>query len=68
VNDLRWTALLEAIILGDGGTRHQRIVELLVKAGANPNVADRHGVTPLGHARSRGYEEIARILVAVGAR
>jgi ankyrin repeat protein len=68
VNRLDWTALLEAIILGNGGERHQRIVELLVKAGANVNLADGKGETPLQHARSRGYVAIEKILVAAGAR
>jgi ankyrin repeat protein len=67
VNDLGWTALLEAIILGDGGWRHQQIVDLLIKAGANVNLADRQGVTPLRHARNQGYTQIERMLVAVGA-
>ena len=36
VNNLGWTALIEAIVLGDGGPRHTAIVAALVKAGANP--------------------------------
>ncbi len=67
INNLGWTALLEAIILSDGGERHQQIVGLLVKAGADINLADRDGVRPLQHARSRGYGEIEAILVAAGA-
>lgn len=67
VNKLGWTALLEAIILGDGGERHQRIVELLVKAGANVNLADNDGMTPLQHARASGYREIEATLLAAGA-
>jgi ankyrin repeat protein len=67
VNKLHWTALLEAIILGDGGERHQRIVELLVKAGADVNLADGKGVTPLQHARARGYKEIRTTLLTAGA-
>lgn len=55
VNKLSWTALLEAIILGDGGERHQQVVALLVEAGTDVNLADGEGVTPLQHARSRGY-------------
>ena len=62
VNDLGWTALLEAVILGDGGRAHQEIVRLLVAAGARTDLADRDGVTPLEHARSRGYDEIAALL------
>ncbi|MFC5384551.1 ankyrin repeat domain-containing protein [Aquamicrobium segne] len=68
VNNLHWTALLEAVILGDGGLSHQQIVELLVKAGANVNLADGNGVTPLQHARQAGYQEIEQILVAAGGR
>lgn len=68
VNKLGWTALLEAIILGDGGARHQRVVSLLLAAGANPVLADGEGVTPLQHARTRGYREIERLLLAAGAR
>ncbi|WP_269932018.1 ankyrin repeat domain-containing protein [Aminobacter sp. HY435] len=67
VNNLNWTALLEAIILGDGGPRHVAIVRLLVEAGANVNLADGDGVTPLAHARQRGFDEMERILVAAGA-
>jgi len=68
VNRLGWTALLEAIVLSSGGPPHQEIVRLLLAHGANPGIADREGVTPLGHARSRGYTEIARTLEAAGAR
>jgi hypothetical protein len=66
VNDLGWTALLEAVILGDGGPAHQEIVLTLVAAGATVDLADREGVTPLEHARSRGFEEIARTLESAG--
>ena len=68
VNKLGWTALLEAIILGNGGASHQQIVQLLVDAKANVNLADRDGVSPLRHARNRGFSEIAQILVNAGAR
>jgi uncharacterized protein len=62
VNDLGWTALLEAVILGDGGIAHQEIVRMLVEAGANVDIADRDGVTPLEHTRRSGYAEIVQIL------
>ncbi len=68
VNRLGWTALLEAVILGDGGPTYVEIVRLLVEAGANPNIADRQGMTPLAHARARLYTEIARILGTAGAK
>lgn len=68
VNNLGWTALMESIVLGDGGKNHTDTLEALVKAGANVNIADRSGVTPLQHARRRGYAAMAAILEAAGAR
>lgn len=68
INRLGWTALLEAIILGNGGERHQKIVSLLVKAGADVNLADSKGVTPLQHARKLGYKAIESTLVAANAQ
>jgi uncharacterized protein len=68
VNKLGWTALLEAIVLGNNDPVHVRIVKLLVDAGANVNIADHDGVTPLLHARRRGYHDIVKILESAGAR
>ena len=68
VNNLGWTALIEAIVLGDGGPRHTAIVAALVKAGANLNIADRQGVRPLTLARRRGYAKIVAILKKAGAK
>jgi ankyrin repeat protein len=68
VNNLGWTALLEAIILGDGGARHTEAVRLLVEAGADVNLADSNGITPLDHARRRGYQQMIEILTKAGAR
>lgn len=68
VNNLGWTALLEAVILGDGGSSHTRIVRLLTEHGADVNLADKDGITPLSHAEQRGYAEIAAILKEAGAR
>ena len=67
VNNLGWTALMEAIVLGNGGARHQQIVQLLVDHRADVNIPDRNAVTPLQHARSRGFREIERVLVKAGA-
>ena len=67
INRLNWTALLEAIILGDGGPRHTEVVRLLVQAGADVNLADGQGVTPLAHALNKGHAEIVAILRAAGA-
>src|SRR5690606_15513038 len=63
-----WTARLDAIILGDGGARHAQIVQLLVDARADVDLADNQGVTPLAHARRAGYADIVRILEQAGAR
>jgi ankyrin repeat protein len=62
VNNLGWTALLEAVILGDGGPAYQEIVKLLLAGGADAGIADKDGVTPLAHAKSRGFTEIARLI------
>ncbi len=67
VNGLGWTALLEAIILGAGGPEHTRVVQLLLDAGADPGLVDNDGVTPLAHARARGFDAIADALTAAGA-
>ena len=64
VNDLGWTALLEAVILGDGSAPYQQIVRILLDAGADPTIADGNGVTALDHARSSGQTEVARILLS----
>jgi ankyrin repeat protein len=60
--------LIEAIVLGDGGQRHVACLRALAKAGANVNLPDGNGVTPLGLARRAGYTEMVRILEAAGAR
>ncbi|WP_442904749.1 ankyrin repeat domain-containing protein [Glycomyces sp. MUSA5-2] len=65
VNYNGWTALLEAVALGDGGEPHQEIVALLLDAGADAAIRDRNGRTALDHARDRGYEVIADLLANV---
>lgn len=68
VNNLHWTALIESIVLGDGGKRHTATLDHLVKAGANLNLADRNGNTPLTLAKGRGYKEMVAILEKAGAK
>jgi ankyrin repeat protein len=66
VNDLGWTALLEAVILGDGSRDYQQIVRILLDAGADRSIADDNGLRPLDHARSQGQSAVARILHDAG--
>ena len=67
VNNLGWTALIEAIVLGDGGPRHVATVEALLAAGTDLDLADRSGATPLALARQRGQAAIVRLLEDAGA-
>ncbi|MEV7186957.1 ankyrin repeat domain-containing protein [Kitasatospora sp. NPDC093102] len=62
VNDLGWTALLEAVLLGDGGPAHREIVDVLLAHGADPYLADADGVTARTHAERRGFRAIAEAL------
>jgi len=64
VNNLGWTALIEAVVLGDGGPDHVETARALVVAGADASIADRQGATPLDHARARGYAEMIAVLEA----
>lgn len=68
VNNLGWTALIESIVLGDGGARHTATLRALVEAGASVSLADRSGATPLALARARGYRDMVVILEQAGGR
>lgn len=68
VNNLHWTAMIEAVVLGDGGARHQASLKALIDAGASVRLTDREGRTPLALARSRGYSAMVSMLEAAGAR
>ena len=68
VNNLKWTALIESIVLGDGGRNHTETLRALVEAGANVNIPDGSGSTPLKLARDRGYREMVAILEKAGAK
>jgi hypothetical protein len=66
INDLGWTAMLEAIVYGDGSAPYQEIIGILLDAGADPRIADKDGVTPLQHAQAAGFGDIAARLRAAG--
>ena len=68
VNNLHWTAAIEAVVLGDGGPRHQATLKALIDAKANLQLADRSGRTPLVLARERGFATMEQMLVKAGAR
>jgi ankyrin repeat protein len=68
VNNLHWTALIESIVLGDGGPRHQATLKALLDAGASTSLTDREGRTPLQLAQGRGYAAMVRRLEGAGAR
>jgi len=68
INNLNWTALIESIVLGDGGARHTATLKALVDAGADVNLPDGRGKTPLQLARNHGYQEMIKILLAAGAK
>jgi ankyrin repeat protein len=68
VNNLKWTALIEAIVLGNGGSNHTETLRALVEAGAGVNIPDGSGATPLTLAKSRGYREMVAILENAGAK
>jgi uncharacterized protein len=59
VNNLRWTALIESIVLGDGGKNHIACLKALVDAGAD--------VTPLTLAKRYGFTKMVKILEKAGA-
>lgn len=68
VNNLNWTVLIESIVLGNGGRNHIDTLRALVAAGANVNIPDGSGSTPLKLAKNRGYNEMVAILEKAGAR
>ena len=62
INNLHWTAVMEAVVLGDGGPDHQAVLDALLSAGADRSLSDRDGVTPLQHAEARGFVEMVEHL------
>ena len=68
MNNLHWTALIESIVLGNGGVRHQATLRALLDAGASTQLTDREGRTPLQLARARGYTAMVQMRQSAGAR
>ncbi|MEN1939138.1 ankyrin repeat domain-containing protein [Paenibacillus sp. 102] len=68
VNNLGWTALMEAIVLSDGNKDQQQVIRLLIEHGADIHIPDHDGVTPLQHARAHKFKEIEGILLQASAQ
>ena len=68
VNARGWTALHEAVALGNGGPNHVATVDALVKAGADTDIKDRQGATALSYARQRRYDDMIKILAPATGR
>lgn len=68
VNKLGWTALMEAVVLGNGGKTHTTIVEELIKGGVDVNIPDKEGISALSHAKKRNFTAIVELLEAAGAK
>ena len=54
VNNLGWTALIEAVVLGDGRPDHVETVRALVRAGADRTIADRDEGDPASTRQGSG--------------
>src|SRR5262249_58522223 len=64
VNNLHWTAVIESIVLGNGGRRHQETLRALIAAGANLQLAQPGGSTPPQPPRGPGDREMGQMLEA----
>ena len=53
---------MEAVVLGDGGRDQVEIIKILLDAGADKNISDRHNVSALEHAQRREFNEIVKLL------
>lgn len=62
INRLGWTALMEAVILGDGSPTQIEIVRTLLEAGADASIPDKNGISALHHAEARGFADMASLL------
>lgn len=62
VNKLGWTALMEAVILGNGSEKYQETVRILISNGADINIPDSKGTSVLEHALKKKQYKIAEII------
>jgi uncharacterized protein len=62
VNGRGWTALITAVVLGNGSKQHTETVEALVAGHADGDIKDQLGKRAIDYARARGYTDMVRIL------
>ena len=68
VNNLGWTAIMEAVVLGSKSDVQTKIVKILVDAGCDFSIPDNDGITVLQHAKTRSMNDIVEILLQAGAK
>ena len=64
-NRLGWSALLEAVILGDGGYLYQDIIRELLVHGADTSQRDFEDKSSLDYAKQNNQEDIEMMMTAV---
>ncbi|CAB4772971.1 MAG: hypothetical protein F2754_07595 [Actinobacteria bacterium] len=60
--------VIVAVVLGEGGPVHLAVVGQLLDTGADPNLVDRDGHTPLRNAEERNHPAIAEHIRRAGGR
>ncbi|RNF07700.1 ankyrin [Trypanosoma rangeli] len=68
VNDFGWTGLLEVLELGGDDMDHVDITKALIAAGADVNLTDKEGRTPLYVAKKHNLKRISKLLEEAGGR
>ena len=62
INDLGWTALQEAVVLGDGGSLYRLILKMLMNHGADPTTLDHDDKTAVDWAKEYNQKDVVAIL------
>lgn len=62
VNDLGWSALQEAVVLGNDGYLYREIIKKLLAKGADVHLKDNEGKTALDWAKALNNPKVMRLL------